>query len=146
MVLRQNGIRVLENQSMKFETENKAEWYLVGIGDETTGHSDLYKAFKNVPNESPKILFRHDPGSLIKTKSSFDIALAGHLHGGQVFIPGFGAPIVPGKSPRRWAQGWTELPLGRLFVTNGIGTSILPIRLGAPPEFVVLDLIPDEDL
>ena len=140
IILEQHGIRVLENQSQKFVQDNGAEWFLIGIGDQMTGHSNLKKAFFNVPKAASKVVFMHDPGSLLESPPAFDVAMAGHLHGGQVYIPGWGAPITPGHAPTSWAQGWVELPLGRLYVSNGIGTSILPVRIGAPPEFVVLDL------
>ncbi|MCM2354683.1 MAG: hypothetical protein NDI63_13780 [Pseudobdellovibrio sp.] len=62
------------------------------------------------------------------------------MHGGQVFIPGFGALVTPGAAPKSWAQGWVDFPMGKLFVSRGVGTSILPVRFNALPEYVILDL------
>jgi uncharacterized protein len=135
-----HGINVLENENIKFNSIDAQPWYLVGIGDEMTQHSNLEKAFFGVPENATILPFMHDPGSLLENRRKFNVALAGHLHGGQVYIPGIGAPITPGKAPRSWAQGWTQLSVGKLFVSNGIGTSILPVRLGALPEFILLDL------
>ena len=72
--------------------------------------------------------------------AKFFLSLAGHTHGGQVFVPGIGAIITPGDAPSNWAKGWTEFELGSLFVSQGVGTSILPIRFNAPPEFIILNL------
>ncbi len=58
-------------------------------------------------------------------------------------MPGIGAIVTPGRASRTWAKHeWIEFELGSLFVSSGIGTSILPIRLNAPPEYVVATLKP----
>lgn len=132
-------IKVLENDSVVIKHKER-EFTLVGIGDHYTKHSDLEKSFKNVNEEYPKLIFMHDPASLLELKKKFNLAFAGHMHGGQVYIPGIGAPITPGKAPREWAKGWIELPTGKLFVSKGIGTSTLPVRFNALPEFVIFDL------
>ncbi len=106
-----------------------------------TAHADIESAFKNTKNNFPKIVLAHDPGALLDLppKKMFDLALAGHMHGGQVSLPFLGPLITPGRAPKEWARGWTDLSQGKLFVTNGIGTSILPVRLNAPPEVVILE-------
>jgi len=133
------GIETLENNSRLVEIENE-NFYLVGIGDHSTGHSDTEKSFVDITRDVPIVTFMHDPASLLDLKKKFQLAFAGHMHGGQVYIPGVGAPITPGKAPKEWAKGWIDLPIGKLFVSTGIGTSILPVRFNALPEFVVLDL------
>jgi predicted MPP superfamily phosphohydrolase len=60
--------------------------------------------------------------------------IAGHTHGGQITIFGW-APFTP-KGSSRLVSGEYATPLGRLYVTRGLGTSLLPIRLGARPELV----------
>ena len=84
----------------------------------------------------------HDPGAFLSAAREMKhaLALAGHTHGGQVSLPLLGAMIIPGRSPRHWARGWVELASGPLYVSAGVGTSILPVRFGAPPEFLVLGL------
>lgn len=67
----------------------------------------------------------------------FTAMLSGHTHGGQIAILGH-APVRPWGSGR-YVSGWyrdTDLPL---FVSRGIGTSIVPVRFGAPPEIAVFD-------
>jgi predicted MPP superfamily phosphohydrolase len=94
----------------------------------------------------PKIVLAHHPDVVL------DLALigapppalvvAGHTHGGQVSIPGLGPPFTSTHLPRRLAAGfgrWGGIPL---FVTVGIGTSVLPIRLFVPPEVDLLTLTP----
>ena len=134
------GILVLDNKARLIKLNQHFSFWLIGIGDDFTGHSDVDEALKQVTTQEPKVLFMHDPASIFKLKNKFSIALAGHLHGGQVFMPGYGAIITPGRAPAEWASGWTHFSNGSLFVSKGIGTSILPVRFNALPEYVILDL------
>lgn len=139
-VLTSSGIKVLENDSQKIYLDEKNYFQLIGIGDHYTRHSNFEKAFQKTKEDETIITFMHDPGALLELKKKFNLAFAGHTHGGQLFIPGFGPIITPGKAPREWVRGWTDLPIGKLFVSVGIGTSIVPFRINTIPEFVILDL------
>lgn len=66
--------------------------------------------------------------------------MAGHTHGGQVSLPFLGAPVVPGAAPLRWAHGWVEHGGNRMYVTSGLGVSILPVRFNVRPEWVVFTI------
>lgn len=141
--LEANGIKVLENRAQLIDRPDGTKFWLVGIGDDFTNHADAHRAFSVTDTLWPKIVFMHDPGALFQIKNRFNIAFAGHLHGGQIFVPGLGAMVTPGRAPRTWAnQQWIEFELGTLLVSSGIGTSILPIRVNAPPEFVIAKLQP----
>jgi predicted MPP superfamily phosphohydrolase len=66
--------------------------------------------------------------------------LSGHTHGGQVRLFGW-SPVVPSRYGGRYAYGHVHESDGRdLIVSAGIGTSILPVRLGIPPEIVLVEL------
>ncbi len=139
-VLEESGIPVLDNKAKLMKLDSNFSFWLVGIGDDYTHHAKAEEALAQVNTEAPKILFMHDPAALFQVKQKFDICLAGHMHGGQVFIPGIGALITPGDAPKDWAGGWVDFEFGSLYVSTGIGTSILPVRFNALPEFVILDL------
>ena len=64
---------------------------------------------------------------------------AGHGHCGQVSIPLIGRPIVPLRN-ERYACGLIEEDGKTLYVTAGIGTSILPVRFLNPPQIVVITI------
>lgn len=69
-----------------------------------------------------------------------DLILAGHTHGGQVLLFGH-APKVPSKYGERFLTGLKYTSQGTpIIITNGIGTSSLPIRTGAPAEIVIITL------
>ncbi len=139
-VLEENGIPVLDNQAKLIKVGMSFSFWLVGIGDNYTKHARADLALSQVTSDAPRILFMHDPAAIFQVKDKFFLALAGHMHGGQVFIPGIGAIITPGDAPKSWAGGWVDFKYGSLFVSKGIGTSIIPVRFNAPPEFVILEL------
>ena len=135
--LQHHNITVLENNSIKI---NGLNLWLSGIGDSLTGHAKADLAVKNIPYNAPSIITMHDPGALKllanKWKNRNSLFLAGHTHGGQVYLPYYGAPIVPGMAPRKWAYGWVKYNNHNMYVTSGLGVSILPIRFNMRPEWV----------
>jgi uncharacterized protein len=138
--LESNGIPVLDNSAKLIKVGSNFTFWLVGIGDDYTDHADAKAAISQINSDAPRVLFMHDPSAIFQMKERFFLALAGHMHGGQVYIPGFGAIITPGSAPKEWAGGWVDFEFGSLFVSKGIGTSIIPVRFNAPPEFVILEL------
>lgn len=76
-----------------------------------------------------------------------DLMLAGHTHGGQVQIPGFGPPLTLSRVPRAWAAGVVaRLSRGRtLVISRGLGMErgVAPrLRFMCLPELVIIDLVP----
>jgi len=84
---------------------------------------------------SPELLDRLDAGP----GGRFDVALAGHTHGGQLRL---GASLVPWTPPGsgRFVAGWYETPRARAYVSRGTGTSIVPVRFTCRPELPILRL------
>ncbi|WP_285414241.1 metallophosphoesterase [Variovorax sp. efr-133-TYG-130] len=128
------GIRVLENASVQVPGH---DLWVVGIGDHSTGHSDPMRALAGVPSEAATLVMMHDPFSLATMPRTRGLVVAGHTHGGQVSVPGHGALIVPGAAPREWAYGWISHKGRRMYVTSGLGVSILPVRFNMRPEWVM---------
>jgi len=133
------GIQVLENQVVKIERGGSAIW-LAGLGDEWEGHPDINGTLKQVTDHSPVIAFTHNPDLFPAIPSRIALTIAGHTHGGQVALPFIGRPIVPSKFGQRYAIGHIIENDKHLFVTPGIGTSILPVRFGVPPEISLLTI------
>jgi uncharacterized protein len=134
-----SGLGVFENEAVQLG-EGAARFNLVAIGDDLTGHARTEQAFVKVDSSLPTIAFMHDASALLDGPDvRFELALAGHSHGGQVYVPFYGAVLQPGRAPLGWAYGETALPQGRLRVTGGVGTSIFPVRFNMPPEYLVID-------
>jgi predicted MPP superfamily phosphohydrolase len=133
------GIRVLENEAVEWRGPAGSAW-LVGLGDLMVGHADAKAALAGVPDGAPAIVLVHEPDVFPDLPARVPLTLAGHTHGGQVALPILGRLIVPSRFGQRYAAGHVEERGHHLFVTTGIGTSILPLRLGVPPEIAVLDV------
>lgn len=93
------------------------------------------------PREGLHIVVTHRPDVAL-TRPDADAIVAGHTHGGQVQIPGFGPLITLTEVPRSWAAGLTELPWGGwLFVSRGVGmerAAAPRLRFWCPPEVALL--------
>ncbi|HYD99291.1 MAG TPA: metallophosphoesterase, partial [Alphaproteobacteria bacterium] len=135
------GITVLENRALRLERPGGAVW-LAGIADDTTRAPDVPGTLAQVTDAGPVIVLAHDPASFADVPARPVVTLSGHTHGGQIFLPLLGAPMVPGRAPRRWAYGHIVEAGRDLIVSAGIGTSILPIRINMPPEIVVVEFGP----
>ena len=133
------GIVVIENGAVPLPTPDGPLW-LVGIGDDMTGHAHPAKALAGLPAAAKAIVMMHDPANAPALPANALVAFAGHTHGGQVRLPFIGALITPGRAPRQHAYGWIPDAPAPTWVTSGVGTSILPIRFNCPPETVVLRL------
>ena len=132
-------IPVLTNESVSVVVDGKPLW-LVGVGDVETGNDDVKAALKNVPIGERALVFSHEPDIFPAVPQWVGLTVAGHTHGGQVSLPLLGSPIVPSRYGQRYVRGLISEEGHQLFVTSGVGTSILPIRFGVTPEIVVLEL------
>lgn len=145
-VLEQNGVIVLGNKNKALDLGGK-KLYIAGLEDITTRKIDLVKALKNV--QHPTILLTHSPDvfpiitkqSNSKITGTIDLTLAGHTHGGQVDLPIVGPLIVPSSYGIKYASGLVKENNKIIFVTKGLGTSILPVRFNCMPEIVVINFI-----
>ena len=131
------GIPVLEDAAVRVRADADAFW-LAGISDFWEGKHDVGGALASIADDAPVIAMTHNPDVFPAVPARVCLTLAGHTHGGQVNLPLLGRPIVPSRYGRRYAAGEVEENGRRLFVTTGVGTSIIPVRFRVPPEIVVL--------
>ena len=133
------GVRVLENGAARVESGGRAFW-LAGAADLWTRKPDVAGALAQVTPGDPVILLTHNPDIFPRVPARVSLTLAGHTHGGQVNLPLFGRPVVPSEFGQRYAMGHVVEGGRHLFVSGGVGTSIIPVRFRIPPEVVVLSL------
>lgn len=93
-----------------------------------------------LPAGDPAIIIAHDPAAFRHMPSGPYVMLCGHTHGGQVCLPFFGPLINRSEAPLRWTYGHVVEGGKHMYVTSGIGTSGFPIRIGAAPEIVALEI------
>lgn len=130
------GIKILNNESVQL-TQNI---WIVGVDDES-GVPNLERALESVPENAFKIGLFHSPHFFDSSKNRFNLVLSGHTHGGQVRIPFFPPFWLPPGSGR-FVAGWYQNEDSRMYVSRGLGNSILDIRFACRPELPILDLIP----
>ncbi|HEY6290598.1 MAG TPA: metallophosphoesterase [Terriglobia bacterium] len=95
-----------------------------------------------VRNDTANILLSHNPNTFDRAAElGIDLSLAGHTHGGQVALEFISPQIAPSRLITPYVWGWFEKPGGKLYVNRGIGTIGIPMRMGAPPEITVYELV-----
>jgi len=134
----QNGIRVLEDESAEIKWHDRSFW-LVGLADLWTRRQHINETIAKVPPGSTIIALTHNPDIFPRLPQSVPLLIAGHTHGGQVNIPLIGTPITPSTFPQ-YTAGHVFENGHHLFVTTGIGTSIIPVRFRVTPEIVILTI------
>jgi hypothetical protein len=139
---RPNG-RFLLNQQQSFTAHGRTV-QLFALDDFTAGQPDAQLLTASKPNES-SILIQHSPGFFDQAEvrrrmrnQHFSLCLSGHTHGGQITLAGW-APFRPVGSGQ-FVSGFYDVPGCRLYVSRGLGTSVLPVRWGSAPEIAVFDL------
>jgi len=135
--LRQQGINVLENDVARLEFSDRL-LCVRGIGDAFTGHH-LETPFSQDCEVGGQLTLTHDPFAAIALKLD-GLVLAGHTHCGQLRIPGLGPIWAPSDAPREAICGEYKEAGLTLWVTSGLGESILPVRLFAPSSWDLLTI------
>ncbi len=145
------GIPVYENDAVRLEKDGQAFW-LAGLGDQLAfltrnklgqrccrGVDDLPGTLAKVTDDAPVVLLAHEPDIFPKVPDRVSLTIAGHTHAGQVRLFGY-SPVVPSRYGNRYAYGHVVEEGRNLIVSGGLGTSIMPVRFGAPPEIVMVEL------
>jgi predicted MPP superfamily phosphohydrolase len=151
-MLERFGIPVYENDAVRLEKDGHAFW-LAGLGDQLAfvralrrrrragrrGVDDLPGTLAKVTDGAPVILLAHEPDIFTEVPGRVSLTLSGHTHGGQVRLFGY-SPRVPSRFGNRYAYGHIVENDRHLIVSGGLGCSILPVRIGVPPEVVMVDV------
>jgi predicted MPP superfamily phosphohydrolase len=138
------GVKLLRNDRVIIE-KNGARLALIGIDDvgrpERAAFS-MEQAVRGVPRVLPRILLCHRPYFLNEAASlGMDLVLSGHTHGGQIVLGRFG-PVVLTPAAIASPYIWGKYSRGRtqMYVSRGIGTVGLPMRINCPPEITRITL------
>ncbi|MDO8980219.1 MAG: metallophosphoesterase [Afipia sp.] len=144
------GIPVYENDAQRLTKDGRSFW-LAGLGDQLAylparrfrpvsriGVDDLSATLAKVKDDAPVILLAHEPDVAVRVPARVALQLSGHTHGGQVRLFGW-SPVVPTRYASKFAYGHSREKCD-VIVSGGLGCSILPFRLGVPPEIVLVTL------
>ncbi len=137
--LTRNNIPVLRNASLPIERGPGRIW-LAGIDDLLRGEPDLGLTLEKIPHGETTILLAHEPDFADDASlRPVDLQLSGHSHGGQIWIPGIGAPWLPPMA-RKYPRGLRRIGNLTLYTNIGIGTIRAPIRINCQPEITLITL------
>jgi len=145
------GVRLLDNRRVWVDrtgvhhAARPGVLCVAGVGDLWEDRTDLDAALGGVDPRTPRLLLSHNPdlAELARARESghrIDLMLSGHTHGGQVRLPFGGSLISPSRHGSKYDRGFVDGPRFRVFVSAGIGTTILPVRLLVRPEIVLFRL------
>ena len=145
------GIPVYINRAVQLKKDGTQFW-LAGLGDQMAlrpgksfgrknwgGIDDLDAVLASVTDEAPIILMAHEPDIFVGMNPRVSVTLSGHTHGGQINIMGW-IPFLPSRYGGRYARGWFRENNTELVVSAGLGCTGIPLRIGARPEIVVLEI------
>ena len=128
-VLSLHGLNLNDSRRLKWTLRSVSPWL------ETSEVSDF------------RILFGHAPDFALEVADlPIDLCLAGHTHGGQVRLPGYGPLVIDSQIPKEWARGFRQIGVPYLNVSAGAGSNrrggLPPLRFNCPTEMTVIDLVP----
>jgi predicted MPP superfamily phosphohydrolase len=133
------GIAVLDHGRGAFAHENHGI-DIIGLSDAHIAWPEGQKLLAGLAPDKPAIVLTHDPAHFAAVPAGPFLTLAGHTHGGQIRLPGLGVLTNASAAPMHWTHGLVVEGGRHLIVTAGLGTSGVPLRIGVPPEFVVIDV------
>ncbi len=147
--LAQARIPLLENEVVRLSQRGRPFW-LIGLGDQLAhshnrpglvGVDNLPGVLRDLNDDAPAILLAHEPYVFPQVPDRVALTLSGHMHGGQINLPLIGTPFLHG-GPRftRYVYGEYRESQRTLLLSGGLGTSFAPVRIGRPPEVVVVNL------
>ncbi len=143
------GIPLMQNDAVLLGAPGAKKFWLAGLGDQLAyplGHGrfrgvdDLPGMLAKIYTDDPVLLLVHEPDIFPRVPARVALTLAGHTHGGQIRLPLIWPAFVPSKYGSRYAYGHIVEAGRHMIVSGGLGTSIIPARLGVPPEILRVTL------
>ena len=141
-------IPLMQNDAVLLGADGQKFW-LAGLGDQLAhwigpgrfrGVDDLPGTLAKIQTDDPVLLLVHEPDIFPAVPDRVALTLAGHTHGGQIRLPFVWPYFVPSKFGARYAYGHVIEDDRHLIVSGGLGTSMIPARLGVPPEILHITL------
>jgi uncharacterized protein len=145
------GYKVLDGECTAIEKDGK-RLRILGLIDHLritswkTFSDNAKELLKTCGDSGDIVVLEHSPDVLpmltgdLAISPDLKLILAAHTHGGQVWLPVFGTPVVPSSYGQKYSYGHIKDNGVDMFVTSGVGTSILPFRFMMPPEIAVLTI------
>lgn len=133
------GVATLWNRHIVIRRSGGEPVVIAGLADFTTGEPSFAAALDGAPEGANTLVISHSPDPFAEMPDGPALMIAAHGHCGQVTIPLVGRPILPLVN-ERYACGLVQENGKQMYVTGGIGTSLIPVRFLNPPEIVLITL------
>lgn len=135
------GIKVLENGAAHI-TRADGPFWIAGLADYESARAlpSYTDALAAVPEGEDVVALSHWPDVFNVAPDRVAVTLAGHSHCGQVNLPVLGRRLHASEGSAKWPCGLYAVDGRQLYVTGGVGVSILPVRFNQPPEIAVVTL------
>jgi predicted MPP superfamily phosphohydrolase len=142
------NIRLLENNAIRLVHNDKPFW-LLGLGDQMAyeigrgryrGLDDLKGTLAQVHDDAPALLLAHEPHIFRRVPQRIALTLCGHTHGGQINLPIIGAALRRHEHNFKHIYGYVNENGQEMIISAGLGNSIVPVRIGRPPEILDIHL------
>jgi uncharacterized protein len=141
------GIPMLENNAIKLRKDDRPFWLtgtssIIALGrsrHNRKSRADLTGTLAQVTDDAPIVHLAHEPDMFVNMPERVSLTISGHTHGGQVKLFGY-APLTASSYGQRFNYGHVVENNRELIVSGGLGCSGLPVRLGSPPEIVVINI------
>lgn len=131
------GVHFLNNDNYNL----RDNVWIIGLDDNLAGNPQMNVAQEGIPEDAFKIGLFHSPDFFKRQAQRFNMVLAGHTHGGQVRIP-FLPPLWLPEGSGPYVEGWYHQDLAQMYVSRGIGNSIMELRFFCRPELPIIDIEP----
>jgi predicted MPP superfamily phosphohydrolase len=136
--LRVQGIAVLDHERGSFNV-GRHSIDVIGLPDAHRMRPAGHALLAALAPDRPTIVLAHDPAWYNDVPGGPYLTLAGHTHGGQIKLPGLGVLRNASRAPLRWSHGLVVESGRHMIVTAGLGSSGIPLRIGVPPEYVIIE-------
>ncbi|HSN78408.1 MAG TPA: metallophosphoesterase [Anaerolineae bacterium] len=142
-LLANEGIQLLDNSSCRVQIDGVDLW-LAGVDDLMEGRPDVPATLAGMPHDGAlRILLAHNPDLMLDAAlQQVDLALCGHVHGGQIRLPLLGSPHTQGTHlSRRRSSGWFQYGRAATYIGRGLGEGIR-LRFNCRPEVALIHVLP----
>lgn len=136
--LKRAGYVVLRNSARP--VAGRDGLWMVGLDSRCQSRHDLVRATAGVPDETARLLLIHEPDYADEAPPGFLLQLSGHSHGGQIRLPWL-PPLHTPRHARRHVEGLCQGEAHPVYVSRGVGTVGVRLRLFCPPEVNILRLV-----
>ena len=143
-IIEDSGITLLSNQVHTLYREN-AMLHLCGVEDIWMRQQRLDRVLEALPDSGAAILLAHEPdfADVSAASGRFALQISGHSHGGQIYLPGFGAPVLP-RLGKKYPRGWYNIGNMVQYTNRGVGMMKPAVRFNCRPEITVFTLLSSE--